>query len=411
MATRVPAAQTVIHQAYLVVLSGVCAALHVWKLPPALTLMRDELGMTLVASGFLLSLVQLAGMTLGLLAGVAAEKIGLRRAATFGLLLLALGSAASVVQANLFTLLCWRALEGLGFLLVVLPGPALIRKLVPPALLSRLMGVWGCYIPVGSIIILLVGSWALTLANWRVLWLGLAAVTALMAVGLWRGLPADGGEAPGPSHAHAAQPPNRASSWHLIAMTLGSANIWMLAGMFAVYAGQWIAVIGFLPTIYTLGGVSGMQAGLLTALVAGSNAIGCFYAGRLMYKGFAPARLAITGYVAMALSSIAAFAFVVPVWLQFVLVLLFSSLGGLVPTTIFYLIVKLAPTPQATSTSVGWMQQISAVGQFSGPPLLAWVATQVQGWHGTWMVTLSASSLGIALAWQLNGRMRKDGRT
>jgi len=411
MATRVPAAQTGIHQAYLVVLSGVCAALHVWKLPPALTLMRDELGMTLVASGFLLSLVQLAGMTLGLLAGVTAEKIGLRRAATAGLLLLALGSAASVVQANLFTLLCWRALEGLGFLLVVLPGPALIRKLVPPALLSRLMGVWGCYIPVGSIIILLLGSWALTLANWRVLWLGLAAVTALMAVGLWRGLPADGGEAPGPSHAHAAPPPNRASSWGLIAMTLGSANIWMLAGMFAVYAGQWIAVIGFLPTIYTLGGVSGMQAGLLTALVAGSNAIGCFYAGRLMYKGFAPARLAITGYAAMALSSIAAFAFVVPIWLQFVLVLLFSSLGGLVPTTIFYLIVKLAPTPQATSTSVGWMQQISAVGQFSGPPLLAWVATQVQGWHGTWMVTLSASSLGIALAWQLNGRMHKDGRT
>jgi len=393
------------HKAYLVVLSGVCAALHVWKLPPALTLMREELGMTLVASGFLMSLVQVAGMTLGLLVGVTAEKIGLRRATTIGLLLLAFGSAASVIDASLSSLLCWRALEGLGFLMVVLPGPALIRKLVSPTMLSRLMGLWGCYIPVGSIIILLVGSWVLSLANWRVLWLMLAAATVAMAVIVWRGLPPDRAAIA----SHADQPahgaiPVRHSVWQLLRITLGSANIWMVACMFACYAGQWIAVIGFLPTIYALGGISGVQAGLLTAIVAGSNAIGCFYAGRLLYKGLTPRRLATTGYVCMALTSFAAFALPVPIWLQFVLVLLFSSLGGLVPTTLFYLIVKLAPTPQATSTSVGWMQQISAAGQFSGPPLLAWVATQVQGWHGTWMVTVSASAAGILAAWWLYRR-------
>jgi len=382
------------NKAYLVVLAGVCAALHVWKLPPALTLIRDELGMTLVASGFLLSLVQLAGMTLGLLAGVTAEKIGLRHAVVTGLLLLATGSAASVIHASVTSLLAWRALEGLGFLLVVLSGPALIRRLTPPAMLSRLMGVWGCYIPVGSIIILLLGSWMLGLANWRVLWLLLALITLGMAVIAWRGLDSEAG----------IEATASASSRHLIAMTLGSANIWLIACMFAFYAGQWIAVIGFLPTIYTEAGISGIQAGLLTAIVAGSNAIGCFYAGRLLHKGFTPAQLSITGYAAMALASLAAFALPAPIWLQFVLVLAFSTLGGLVPTTLFYLIVKLSPTPQATSTCAGWMQQISAVGQFSGPPLLAWVATRAQGWHSTWIVTVSASALGILAAWCLNNR-------
>ncbi|HNB44976.1 MAG TPA: MFS transporter, partial [Burkholderiaceae bacterium] len=63
----------------LVILAGVTAALHVGKLPPALPLLREALGVSLVQAGFLLSLVQLAGMSLGLLLGLMADGIGLRR--------------------------------------------------------------------------------------------------------------------------------------------------------------------------------------------------------------------------------------------------------------------------------------------------------------------------------------------
>ncbi len=56
----------VIDPAVLVILAGVCAALHVGKLPPALPVLRDALGVSLLQAGFLLSMVQLAGMSLGL---------------------------------------------------------------------------------------------------------------------------------------------------------------------------------------------------------------------------------------------------------------------------------------------------------------------------------------------------------
>lgn len=387
--------------AYLVVLAGICSALHIWKLPPALTAIRAELGMSLVTSGFLLSLVQLAGMTLGLVMGMAAEKIGLRRSVVAGLLLLAVSSVGSVLYATLNSLLWWRALEGMGFLLVILPGPALIRRLVPPNRLSRLLGVWGCYIPVGSIVILLVGSWVLGVANWRVLWLGLTVVTVLIAVVVWRGLPSEVDEAPDEGARHTSF-----SAWRIIGLTLSSGKIWMVAFMFAMYAGQWISVIGFLPTIYQLSGVSGVMAGVLTAIVAGSNAIGCLYAGRLLHWGFAPRTLVLAGYAAMAVSSIVAFAFPVSVWVQFAAVLVFSALGGLVPTTMFYLTVKLAPVPQATAASVGWMQQLSAAGQFCGPPLVAWVATLAGGWQSTWMVTVSAALLGAVAMMYLDRGIR-----
>ena len=64
-------------RAWLVVAGGVAAAVHVGKLPPAIPVLREGLGLTLVEAGFLLSLVQFAGMTLGLLVGLAADRLGL----------------------------------------------------------------------------------------------------------------------------------------------------------------------------------------------------------------------------------------------------------------------------------------------------------------------------------------------
>ena len=77
--------------AWLVVLAGVVAALQVGKLPPALPALQAELGLTLVQSGFLVSLVQMAGMLLGLSVGLAGDTLGHRRCMLAGLLTLSAG--------------------------------------------------------------------------------------------------------------------------------------------------------------------------------------------------------------------------------------------------------------------------------------------------------------------------------
>jgi len=65
--------------AWLVVAAGGVAALQVGKLPPALPALQAELGLTLVQSGFLLSVVQLAGMSLAVFMGLLADGMGLKR--------------------------------------------------------------------------------------------------------------------------------------------------------------------------------------------------------------------------------------------------------------------------------------------------------------------------------------------
>ena len=78
--------------------------------------------------------------------------------------------------------------------------------------------------------------------------------------------------------------------------------------------------------------------------------------------------------------------------------LAFSAIGGVIPGTLFALAVHVAPSEHTLSTTVGWMQQWSAFGQFVGPPLVAWVAGVAGGWHFTWLVTGACSLVGLLLA-------------
>ena len=82
-------------------------------------------------------------------------------------------------------------------------------------------------------------------------------------------------------------------------------------------------------------------------------------------------------------------------------VLLFSMVGGVIPGTLFAMAVRLAPGADTVSTTIGWMQQWSAFGQFVGPPVVAWIAGATGGWDWTWTFTAACAVAGMALAWQL----------
>jgi len=388
-----------VEPALIVILAGVVAALHVGKLPPAIPVLRDALGLTLVQAGFLLSLVQLAGMTVGVVFGVLADGLGSRLSMTLGLVLLAIVSALGGLAQGVAPLMLLRATEGFGFLLVVLPAPGLVRTLVEPQRVNAMMGIWGAYMPLATALALLLGPLAIAAIGWRGWWWALAALSAAMALWFRRALPADA------DRAGAASP----SPWlGRLRQTLAAPGPWLVAVSFAMYSGQWLAVIGFLPSIYVQSGIAGATAGVLTAAVAAVNMVGNIGSGRLLQRGVAPSRLLTIGFVTMALSATATFAGnadagLAPV-LRYGAVLLFSSVGGLIPATLFALAVRLAPSERTLSTTIGWVQQWSALGQFAGPPLVAAVASATGGWQWTWAATGACSVAGLLLTAVLSRR-------
>lgn len=377
--------------AWLVVFAGGVAALQVGKLPPALPALQAELGLTLLQSGFLLSMVQLAGMSLAVFMGLWADGMGLKRSMVRGLCLLALASGLGGFATSVTALLLLRAIEGLGFLLVALPAPALIRRLVLPAQLPGMLGVWGAYMPTGTALALLAGPMFIPAWGWGAWWGLFAAVSLAMAAWLWRSVPADP-----TAHAVAGQ-----GAWQRLRRTLSAPGPWLVALTFGMYSGQWLAVVGFLPSIYAAAGVGGALLGVLTALAAAVNIVGNMASGRLLQRGWAPRSTLWLGFGAMALGSTVAFApFTESLpWLRFAGVLLFSGMGGLVPGTLFSLAVRLAPGEQQVATTVGWVQQLSALGQFVGPPVVAAVAARAGGWQLTPLVTVGCCGVGAVLAW------------
>lgn len=392
-----------VQPALVVVAAGVAAALHVGKLSPALPVLATSLGVTLVQAGFLLSLVQLAGMTLGLAVGLSADGLGLKRSMMTGLLLLSGASLLGGWARDAQMLLVLRAVEGLGFLLVSMPAPSLIRHLVSPQRMSTMLGLWGAYMPLGTATALLCGPLVIALAGWEFWWWSLAGVTLLMTAWVWQVVPPDRTR----SHAGGQPAPAQQGWMERLRHTLSAAGPWLVALSFAMYSGQWLAVIGFLPTIYTEAGVAGGVSAVLTALVAGVNMLGNIASGRLLSRGVPAPVLLYTGFCVMAGGTFLAFA-ALPTGpgLRFVAVLLFSMLGGMIPGTLFSLAVRLAPGEGTVSTAVGWMQQWASFGQFAGPPLVAWLASAVGGWQWTWLITGACSVAGVSLALGIRRQLR-----
>ena len=375
---------------WLVVAAGGVAALQVGKLPPALPALQAELGITLVQSGFLLSMVQLAGLTLAVFMGMLADGMGLKRSMVRGLLLLALASAAGGLATSVTALLLLRAIEGLGFLLVALPAPALIRRLVPPQQLAGMLGLWGAYMPTGTALALLAGPLFIPAWGWSAWWWLFAVVSLGMAGWVWHAIPVD------------PDVPVRAAAGGLerLRRTLGARGPWLVALTFGMYSGQWLAVVGFLPSIYAASGVTGGLLGVLTALAAAVNMGGNMVSGRLLQLGWAPRSTLWLGFGAMALGSTLAFTAFTEgwPWLRYAGVLLFSGVGGLVPGTLFSLAVRLAPGEQQVAATVGWVQQLSALGQFIGPPVAAALAARAGGWQLTPLFTVACCVGGALLA-------------
>jgi CP family cyanate transporter-like MFS transporter len=379
--------------AVIVVLAGISAALHIGKLPPALPVLRDALHIGLVQAGFLLSLVQVAGMTLGLAMGAAADSLGPRRTMVLGLVILSLASAAGGMVSTAEALLALRGLEGVGFLLASLPAPGLIRRLVEPARLNAMLGLWGAYMPFGTAVALLLGPAFIALSGWQGWWWLLAVLSLGMALLLWAAVP----------EAADRRAPNTSGGAGRIARTLRAPGPWLASVAFAAYSAQWLAVIGFLPTIYAQSGLPTAYAAVATALAAAVNMVGNIASGRLLQRGVAAPVLLQCGYVAMAVGAVVAFA----PWAsagaevaaaRYAGILLFSMVGGLIPGTLFSLAVRVAPDDGTVSTTVGWMQQWSAFGQFAGPPLAAWAAARAGGWHVIWWVTAAFGLAGLCVA-------------
>lgn len=370
--------------------AGVVVAMHVGKVPVAIPVLKAQLGMSLVEAGILLSLSQFAGMLLAVFMGMLADAFGLRRSMLSGLLLMAVASSLGGASQSVAVLLLCRALEGVAVLLVVVPAPAMLRRLVTARYLALVLGIWGAFMPAGTAAAMLLGPWVIAAASWHVWWWALAAISLLCAWGLWVWVPPASAPAPEPSGLSQA---NR------LMQTWTNPGSWWVALAFGMYSSQWLVLIGFFPSLLQEAGIGAALAGGVTALASLVNIAGNVAAGSMLHRGFAAPRILALAFVTMLASAMLVFGAgeAVAVGWRMAAALVFSMVGGLIPGSLFSLAVRLAPSDQAVSTSLGWTTQLSMMGQFVAPPVAAWLADTHGSWELTWLLNAAACVLGLWL--------------
>ncbi|MDH4191999.1 MAG: MFS transporter, partial [Betaproteobacteria bacterium] len=314
-ATRWPAV-------WAVFAGGLVAGAYIGKIPPALPVMRDELHLDLVDSGFIATMFNATGMAVGMAVGVLCDRYGHKRLALAGLAVMVIGGVLGAFAWTYAALLASRFVEGVGFILFSVAAPSLMAAAAEvPRDRAKALSMWSAYMPTGGSIALLAAPFAIAAVGWRGLWLILAGFAAL-------------GFALVARYAHAPRHGTVASMSLVLESLVRPAN-WALALLFASYVAQWTSVMIWLPT-YLVGERSASvgMAGLATALMVIVNIPGNLAGGWLIAHGVRRGPMAIAACAIMALTSAAMLLPTLPDALRFASMLIFSACAGVIPASI-----------------------------------------------------------------------------
>ncbi len=376
-----------------VILAGYLAAIHMGKLSVVLPILQKDLNLTLTQAGLSLSIVQGAGMLFALSIGAFSEKLGLKRCLVFALIIMGLSSLAGPWLDTVALLYFFRFIEGIGFLTISLCAPAILKRISKPETISFKMGLWSSYMGLGISFAVFTIPLLLEYLTWQNIWviLGIACFVIALIIQLFLNI--DDSSQTIKSPVSAAQN----SLWQIIRITITHPPIICLAIAFACYTSQWIAVTGFLPSIYVETGLSLKTAGLLVSLVVLANLGGTFGAGMLLQKSWTAQKLLIIGFIGMFITSI--LTFTTNSWLafemQFLSAVLFSMIGGVIPTTILSMTLHYTPHINAAAASVGLLLQCSASAQFFIPLFSAAFVSATHTWASMSIVTSLLCLLGL----------------
>lgn len=338
----------------------------------------------------LVSVVGIAGIVFGAIAGGLVARTGLRRALVAGL---AVGGALSLVQAVLPPLAVFaglRLVEGAAHLAIVVAAPALMAGVASARHRPLVMGLWGTFFGVGFALMAELAPWAVAGGGAGRLFLLHGAAMLVLAVAIWPVLP---------SGLTRREETSGWTGYLAFHRALYARPRLSAPGLgFCLYALVFLAMLTFLAPL--MPDVLGAPASTALPLI---SLTGTFAAGALS-RLFNPAWIAAFGFGATA-------ALLIPVVLLgpevpgLLPVLLFTTLS-MVPGASFAMIPALNADPGDQARSAGALAQMGNIGTTSGTPLFALVvgggAPALAG------LALALCAAGTAIVLWAHARVSRD---
>jgi predicted MFS family arabinose efflux permease len=377
--------ETRVADAALLIGAGIVAACQVGKAFIAMPLIIADLHIGVGIGSMILAVVAFIGALGAMPVSMVLRRLGPHRALIFGLVAIGIGSAIGAAASGAAVLIVSRAVEGLGLLATVLVIPDLLQQTVAPRDRDLMLAIWGSYMPIGTVVMLLLGP-ALPEIGWRALWgfnsiLPIAyAVLCFFRFGL-----GERGER-GSSLLSDVEALFRAPACRYLALA------------FALYSFSYVAIAGFMPLILvTQLHLSVAVAGLFTTAAVAANVVGNIMAGILLRAGIPIWANVAMSFTVYGIASLIIFASGAEAGVIAATAAITLGLGGLSPGSIFAAVPRFAPTPALVTPTVGLIQQASNIGQFIGPLATGSFAAHF-GWSAVPFVMIPVACVGLAVA-------------
>ena len=379
----------------LLVSAGVVAALQVGKAVIAAPMLQADLGISLADIGWLTGIFAVLGLVGGIPTGALVASFGSRRILLLGLLTTTVGAALGAVATSLPVLLSSRVVEGAGFLLITVAAPSILDQVCERQDRDFAFALWSCFMPVGIAVAMLAGP---LFDIWRTIWWTSCGLTLLVCLLVRFVIP--------------ITDERQAWSWrslktNSIAVLSAKAPV-VLATTFALYSLMFFALFSFLPVLLMERmEVTHSSAGLLSALATAANILGNLCAGFLLSRGTTRASLIAGASLTMGITSLGIFLPVFPDTVTFMLCVVFSAVGGLIPATLLSAAPIAAPAAGLVPVVLGLIIQGNNLGQIIGPIAIG-SAIQAYGWGSAAFLVAGAALVAATVAITL-GRTLQGG--
>jgi len=368
--------------------AGVLAAACLGKVAPVSVVVGQAFRISPLALGAAISLITFVTAAVATPAGLWLRRRDARRWLAAGLAVMAAaGGAMALAPSTTAALICLRTIEGIGYLLIVVGGPAALARQVSISRRPAALALWGVCTPAGLALSAAAGGFAASSGAWRE-WF---AVLAIMCAGLAGVMPM---LARGSAGAAPNATPGGARGLGKLAAPL------LLACGFGALSLMTVAIVSLLPSyLSTQAGMSATAAGATTAIVAAASIPGNAAAAILLRRGVRPGLLACSMLACPALAA-AAFAGAIP---------LPARIGG--AAALIFAVGIAASGAYASLPSItrhiddlpvtnGVMIQLGSLGALIGPPIFAAVTGlrhwQLIGYLATPPALLSAVAMAAA---------------
>lgn len=371
------------------VLCGIAVAMNVGKVPIALPQLRAEFGLSLVAAGWVSSMISTLAMTTAVLFGVLGDRVGALRMCFSGLAVGVLGGVGGLVAGNELTLLISRFAEGASVVAVAVSAPALLSSASAPTDRHFALGIWSAYLPAGVALAMLLAPAVMPLGGWRAIWVLTLAALLTAALSIYRSRSA---------YRLPRTPKAEPHPFDAAKVALAQLRPWLLAFAMGSWTIQHYALIIWLPTfLQEQRNLSPLAVSLLSCLMVLVNVPGNLLGGSLLQRNFGRGTLIAFASLVTGLSGAGIFLDLFPDLTRYALCLLLSFTGGLIPASVLSASAKFARTPKQIGTLQGLFIQVANVGAFVSPPLIAMLVATSGLWRDALIVTGSAALLGVIL--------------